>query len=75
MTGARLNYADTPMNTLINADALIIVTEWKEFRAPDFEMIKSCLKVPVIFDGRNMYNPDKVEEAGLEYVSIGRGVS
>ena len=57
---------------LADADALAIVTEWKEFRAPDFSVIKSSLKNPVIFDGRNLYEPKMVREAGLEYFPIGR---
>jgi UDPglucose 6-dehydrogenase len=68
----RLGYADSPMAALANADALVIVTEWKEFRAPDFDAVKANLKNPVIFDGRNMYEPAKVKAHGLEYVAIGR---
>lgn len=68
----RLNYADSSMQALEGADALVIVTEWKEFRAPDFDQIRGSLKVPVIFDGRNMYNPTQVKGAGLEYIAIGR---
>jgi len=69
---ARLSYADSSTNALEGADALVIVTEWKEFRAPDFDHIKATLKTPVIFDGRNMYIPSQVKEAGLEYFAIGR---
>ena len=61
-----------PDQALKGADALAIVTEWMVFRSPDFELIKSSLKEPVIFDGRNIYNPDMVEQAGLSYYSIGR---
>jgi UDPglucose 6-dehydrogenase len=68
----RLNYADTPMHALEGADALAIVTEWKEFRAPDFDQIKATLKSPTIFDGRNMYTPSQVKAHGLEYFAIGR---
>lgn len=68
----RLSYAKSPMDALHNADSLIIVTEWKEFRTPNFNSIKSMLKHPVIFDGRNMYLPAHVVAAGLEYFSIGR---
>ena len=60
------------MVALEGVDALIIVTEWKEFRSPDFATIKSYLKIPVIFDGRNMYKPSKVVSAVFEYFSIGR---
>ena len=68
----RLNYAENPMGALTNADALVIVTEWKEFRSPDFEAIKQTLKNPVIFDGRNLYDPKFVRSAGIEYFAIGR---
>jgi UDPglucose 6-dehydrogenase len=68
----RLGYAETPMHALEGADALAIVTEWKEFRAPDFDQIKAVLKTPAIFDGRNMYTPSQVKAHGLEYYAIGR---
>lgn len=71
-TDTRLKYAETPMHALEGADALAIVTEWKEFRAPDFDQIKSVLKTPAIFDGRNMYTPSQVKAHGLEYYAIGR---
>ena len=69
---AHLSYADSPNAALQGADALIIVTEWKEFRSPDFDKIKASLKTPVIFDGRNLYEPSLVKQAGLSYESIGR---
>ena len=69
---ARLRYAENPMAALEGADALVIVTEWKEFRSPDFEAIKTKLKTPVIFDGRNLYEPKLVRSLGLEYLAIGR---
>ncbi|TVO53048.1 UDP-glucose dehydrogenase family protein [Denitromonas halophila] len=69
----RLSYAGRPKSTLDNADALVIVTEWKEFRSPDFEAIKSRLKQPVMFDGRNMYDPALIRAEGIEYFGIGRG--
>ena len=59
-------------DALDNADALVIFTDWQEFRNPDFEVIKTKLKKPVIFDGRNLYDPDVVRKAGIEYYSIGR---
>ncbi|HEY0060508.1 MAG TPA: UDP-glucose/GDP-mannose dehydrogenase family protein [Telluria sp.] len=68
----RLSYATSPIGALDDADALVIVTEWKEFRAPDFDEIKSTLKNPVIFDGRNLYQPAIVRGHGLEYSAIGR---
>jgi len=71
-TEARLSYADNPMDALAGADVLAIVTEWKEFRAPDFAAIKAKLKTPMIFDGRNLYDPAQVRAAGLDYFAIGR---
>ena len=68
----KLSFADSATDALQGADALIIVTEWKEFRSPDFERIKSTLLQPVIFDGRNMFAPAIVESAGIEYHAIGR---
>jgi UDPglucose 6-dehydrogenase len=67
-----LDYADKAMAALVGADALVIVTEWKEFRSPDFDTIKRTLKSPVIFDGRNMYDPVMVRRLGFEYLAIGR---
>ncbi len=69
---ARLTYAERPMQALDNADALVIVTEWKEFRSPDFDAIKAKLKSPVIFDGRNIFDPALPRKSGLTYLSIGR---
>ncbi len=69
---AGLTYADSPMAALDGADALAIVTEWKEFRAPDFAAIKARLKSPLIFDGRNLYEPATLKKAGIEYFPIGR---
>ena len=68
----RLAYAEKPMDALEGADALVIVTEWKEFRSPDFERIKSALKQPVVFDGRNLYEPEVPRSFGIEYSAIGR---
>jgi UDPglucose 6-dehydrogenase len=68
----RLKYAEGPMGALANADALVIVTEWKEFRSPDFDAIKATLNNPVIFDGRNFYDPTVVHGQGFEYFAIGR---
>ncbi|NMM27761.1 MAG: UDP-glucose/GDP-mannose dehydrogenase family protein [Glaciimonas sp.] len=68
----RLMYASSPMAALQNADALTIVTEWKEFRVPDFDAIKAALKTPTIFDGRNLYDPSQVRSHGIEYFAIGR---
>ena len=67
-----LSFVDTREEALKNADALIIVTEWTEFRSPDFALIKSSLKAPFIFDGRNLYDPKVVRLLGFEYLPIGR---
>ena len=69
---ADLNYADTPKDALHEADALVIVTEWKAFKSPDFNVIKERLKHPVIFDGRNLFEPASVAAHGIEYHGIGR---
>ncbi|MFL5758902.1 MAG: UDP-glucose dehydrogenase family protein [Thermomicrobiales bacterium] len=60
-------------HTLQGAEALIIVTEWRAFRSPDFLMLKATLKQPVIFDGRNIYDPDRMEQEGFSYYGIGLG--
>lgn len=69
---SRLTYAKSSMAALENADSLVIVTEWKEFRSPDFSAIKSMLKIPVIFDGRNLFDPSFVRSLGFDYFAIGR---
>ena len=70
--GDKLQYAENMYEALKDADALIISTEWNVFRNPDFEKIKSYLKKPVIFDGRNLYKPDYMKQKGFNYFSIGR---
>ncbi len=72
---ADLRLVDEPMAALDGADALALVTEWKAFWSPDFALIRNTMKTPVIFDGRNIYDPVQVEAAGLEYWGIGRGRS
>ncbi|MEW5843237.1 MAG: UDP-glucose/GDP-mannose dehydrogenase family protein [Bacteroidota bacterium] len=67
-----LDYKPDQYQTLIDCDALLILTEWNEFRNPDFTQIKSSLKAPVIFDGRNIFEPAKMKELGFTYHSIGR---
>ena len=67
-----LSFVDTQDDALKNADALIIVTEWTEFRSPDFALIKSPLKSPFIFDGRNLYDPKALRALGFQYFPIGR---
>jgi UDPglucose 6-dehydrogenase len=68
----RITYVTNPNDALTNADALVIVTEWKEFRSPDFDLIKQRLKQPLIVDGRNLYDPALVRAMGLDYLAIGR---
>jgi len=67
-----LSFVDTQEEAIKNADALIIVTEWTEFRSPDFALIKSSLKTPMIFDGRNLYDPKAVRALGFNYYPVGR---
>ena len=70
-----LELCDTAYATVEGADALVIITEWQEFRSPDFALLKEKLADAVIFDGRNLYEPDTVEGLGLQYYAIGRGRS
>jgi UDPglucose 6-dehydrogenase len=70
--GDRLIYSTGPLEALDNADALAIVTEWSDFRNPDFRQMRDRMKSPVIFDGRNLYDPQVLAEAGFTYHSIGR---
>jgi len=70
-----LTLCDRADEALKGADALVIVTEWREFRSPDFDFIKATLKEPVIFDGRNIYDPKNLERQGITYFGIGRGLS
>jgi len=68
----KVSMVDDPMSALDGADALIIVTEWKAFRSPDFEQVMEKLKRAIIFDGRNLYEPASMQELGIEYHGIGR---
>ena len=70
--GDRIAYGKKVYEILDGADALVIVTEWNEFRRPDFDKIKSMMKLPVIFDGRNLFEPKKLAQLGFEYEGIGR---
>jgi len=70
--GSKITYAESNYAALTGADALVIVTEWSEFREPDFGRIKKLLRNPVIFDGRNIYNPEQMRAHGFTYYSIGR---
>lgn len=71
---ARIVFSDSPMAALEGADALAIVTEWKAFRSPDFTQLKAKLKAAVIFDGRNLFEPQVMADAGIEYHGIGRSI-
>ena len=70
-----LTLCDDACAALDGADALVVVTEWKQFRSPDFARLHDALGDAVIFDGRNLYDPGEVEAAGLAYYGIGRGRS
>ncbi|MDH5559368.1 MAG: UDP-glucose/GDP-mannose dehydrogenase family protein [Deltaproteobacteria bacterium] len=70
--GDKIEYRDYYYDVLQDADALVIITEWNDYRRPDFERMKQLLKKPVIFDGRNMFDPQKMESRGFKYHSIGR---
>ncbi len=70
--GSRIGYASTAYDALTGADALVIVTEWSEFRRPDFARMKRLMRTPVVFDGRNIYNPAAMRALGFTYYSIGR---
>ena len=70
--GDNINYAENQYQALAGADALIIATEWSEFRTPDFDRIDQLLKDKVIFDGRNLFELPMIRELGFHYESIGR---
>jgi len=67
-----LDYAATPTEALEGADALVIVTEWKAYRSPDFARLRALLREPVVFDGRNLFDPDQMHAEGFDYLPIGR---
>jgi UDPglucose 6-dehydrogenase len=71
--GEKIAYSDRPYGALEGADGLAIVTEWPEFRNPDFEVVKRLLKAPVLFDGRNIYDERTMTNSGFTYYAIGRG--
>jgi UDPglucose 6-dehydrogenase len=70
--GTRISYANTSYEALSGADALVVVTDWNEYRHPDFQRIKSTLRRPIIVDGRNLYDPVKLRALGFRYLCIGR---
>jgi UDPglucose 6-dehydrogenase len=70
--GGRVAFAETNYDALTGADALVVVTDWNEYRHPDFARIRATLRRPVVIDGRNLYNADKMRSLGFSYDSIGR---
>ena len=70
--GNRISSCQHSYDALEGADALAVVTEWNEFREPDFTRMKKLMKAPVVFDGRNIYNPQQMKAHGFTYFSIGR---
>ena len=71
--GDRIRFAETNYDALADADALVVVTDWNEYRHPDFARIRDTLRRPGVIDGRNLYDPAKMRELGFTYYSIGRG--
>ena len=67
-----ITFADGPYEAAEGADALALITEWGAFRSPDLDKLKAALKAPIVFDGRNQYEPEKMREAGFTYDCIGR---
>lgn len=70
--GDRIEYSSNQYEILQNADALVVITDWHEYRNPDFDRIKSALKQPLIVDGRNLYKPGRMQESGIRYIPLGR---
>jgi UDPglucose 6-dehydrogenase len=68
----RIVYARSAYDALKGADALLVITEWNEFREPDFDRMKKLMRAPVVFDGRNIFDPKQIRELGFSYSSIGR---
>ena len=71
-TGDRIALCERAYDALDGADALVVVTEWNTFREPDFAKMRTLLKSPVVFDGRNVYSPEQMRALGFTYLSIGR---
>jgi UDPglucose 6-dehydrogenase len=70
--GDRVEYSHNQYDILVNADALVVITDWSEYRNPDFDRIKTALKNPLVVDGRNLYKPDRMAVAGFRYIPLGR---
>ena len=72
MFGDKISYGSDPYDVLPDADALAVCTEWHEFRGPDYDGVRELMKNPLVFDGRNLFRPEKMKQFGWEYYSIGR---
>ena len=72
--GDRITYCEGNYDCLENADALLVITEWSAFRRPDFERVARMLKEPLVFDGRNLYDPERLAKRGFTYYAVGRGL-
>jgi UDPglucose 6-dehydrogenase len=70
--GSKIQYAENSYAALTGADALAIITEWNEFREPDYVRMRKLMRSPTIFDGRNIYNPENLRALGFNYISMGR---
>jgi UDPglucose 6-dehydrogenase len=70
---SKVEFADTALDALRDADALILCTEWDEFREPNFDKMQSLMRQPIVIDGRNVYDPDAMKQRGFTYQSVGRG--
>jgi len=70
--GKQINYAENAYGAIKEADCLVILTEWNEFRRPDFDKVNELLKTPLIFDGRNLYDKKRLKAKGIEYFSVGK---
>jgi UDPglucose 6-dehydrogenase len=73
--GDRVRYAESSYDAIDGADALVVVTDWNEYRHPDFTRMREALRTPVVVDGRNLYDARKMRALGFTYESIGRGMS
>ena len=73
LLGDRITFCEHSYDALVGVDGLVLVTEWNDFRHPDFERMKKLMKRPLVIDGRNIYDPEKMRKLGFEYHSIGRG--
>jgi UDPglucose 6-dehydrogenase len=72
LMGDKISYAADPYEALDNVDAMALITEWPEFRMPDFEKMGKLMKQKIVFDGRNIFNPDEAKRSGFVYYGIGR---